>query len=61
VKAACCSSRHHHSRHYHARLNADAGEQIKQKLPAVKLVYLTMNAAAEWRPKLSGAALRDMF
>jgi DNA-binding NarL/FixJ family response regulator len=30
------------------RLNGlDAGEQIKQKLPAVKLVYLTMNAAAD--------------
>ena len=30
------------------RLNGlDAGEQIKLKLPAVKLVYLTMNAAAE--------------
>ena len=30
------------------RLNGlDAGEQIKQKLPAIKLVYLTMNSAAD--------------
>jgi DNA-binding NarL/FixJ family response regulator len=30
------------------RLNGlDAGEQVKQKLPAVKLVFLTMNPAAE--------------
>lgn len=30
------------------RLNGlDAGEQIKQKLPAVKLVFLTMNSAAD--------------
>lgn len=30
------------------RLNGlDAGEQIKQKLPAVKLVFLTMNATAD--------------
>ena len=30
------------------RLNGlDAGEQIKQKSPAIKLVFLTMNAAAE--------------